>query len=109
MNNSFNQLIGARLREQREFLGLTRENVSNFVNISPQFLSEVERGKKGVSAEMLCRLCNGLGVSADYILTGKERSADTTRITALLTTLDKKYIPLAEEMLKTFFKTISLK
>ena len=104
-----NKQMGARIRAQREYLGITREGLCDYVNISPQFLSEIERGIKGVSAETLYKLCNGLGISADYILMGKDSITDVSMILKLLSTLDKKYIPLAEDLLKTFFKTVSLK
>ena len=109
MNNNLNKQIGARVRSQREYLGVTREGLCSFVNISPQFLSEIERGVKGVSAETLFKLCEGLGVSADYILMGKENPADVSMIATTLSTLDEKYIPLAEDLLKTFVKIVALK
>ena len=109
MIDMLNQQIGARVRKQREYLGMTREGLCNYVSISPQFLSEIERGVKGVSAETLYKLCEGLGVSADYILMGKEALTDVSEISKTLATIDKKYIPLAEDVLKTFFKAIALK
>ena len=109
MNDSLNKQIGARVRVQREYLGMTREGLCNFVSISPQFLSEIERGVKGVSAETLYKLCEGLGVSADYILMGKKGASDISMVASMLSTLDEKYIPLAEDLLKTFFKMIALK
>lgn len=109
MSKELNKEIGARLRAQREYLGLSREEVSGYIDISPQFLSEVERGVKGASAKMLYRLCEGLKISADYVLMGKENYPDTSKITNTLAMLDKKYIPLAEEMLKTFIKVVSIK
>jgi len=54
-------------------------------------------------------LCEGLGISADFILTRKKSVTDVSMISRTLATLDEKYIPLAEDLLKTFFKTISLK
>lgn len=109
MSKELNKQVGKRLRLQREYLGLTREGVCEYVKISPQFLSEIERGVKGVSAEMLYKLCEGLKVSADYILMGKEEESDVSKITESLATVDKKYLTLAEEMLKVFIKTISKK
>ena len=109
MNKEFNRQIGARIRSQREFLGIPRERLCNFVNISPQFLSEIERGVKGASAETLFKLCEGLNISADAVLMGREKPADVSDITATLAMLDEKYIPLAEDLLKTFVKTIALK
>jgi len=109
MNREFNLKIGARIRAQREFLGISRENLCNFVNISPQFLSEIERGVKGASAETLFKLCEGLNISADTVLMGKEKLSDVSEITATLAMLDEKYLPFAEDLLKTFVKTIALK
>lgn len=109
MSKELNQKIGARIRRQRELLGLTREELCNFVAISPQFLSEIERGVKGVSAEMLYNLCKGLGASADYVLMGKEKEPDVSEITALLMTVDERYLPLVEDVLKGLFKIISTK
>ena len=104
-----NKQIGARVRAQREYLGITREGLCDYVNISPQFLAEVERGVKGVSAETLYKLCEGLGISADFVLMGRKSPSDVSNIVNILSLLDEKYIPLAEELLRTFFKTVSLK
>ena len=109
MNNEFNKRIGARIRAQREFLGITREEICNYVSISPQFLSEIERGVKGASAETLHKLCEGLKISADIVLMGREKPADVSNITATLSMLDDKQAPLAEELLKTFVKAMSIK
>ena len=109
MREELNNRIGKRVRTQREFLGITREGLRDYVNISPQFLSEIECGVKGVSAETLYKLCEGLGLSADYLLMGKENPADVSAILATLSTIDEKYLPLADDLLKTFIKTIALK
>jgi transcriptional regulator with XRE-family HTH domain len=101
-----NKRIGAKIRKQREFLGFTREGLCNHVNISPTFLSEVERGVKGISAETLYILCEGLGLSADYVLMGKEKPTDVSQITDTLMCMDEEYIPLAEELLRVYIKTI---
>ncbi|MCX7842663.1 MAG: helix-turn-helix domain-containing protein, partial [Clostridia bacterium] len=63
--------IGKRLRRQREELGLIRENFAEKVGISPQFLAEIENGKKGMSADTLYKICESFNFSADYILFGK--------------------------------------
>jgi len=109
MGESLNKQIGARIRAQREYLGMMRERLCDYVSISPQFLSEIERGIKGVSVETLYKLCEGLGVSADFVIMGKDSLPDISEISKTLATLDEKYIPLAEDLLKTFFKTVTLK
>jgi len=109
MSTEFDQRVGDRLRERRDRLGLTREKLcEKYVDISPGFLSDVERGIKGLSAEMLCNLCEGLGLSMDAVARGKSEMTDVSSITALLSTLDEKYIPLVEELIITFIKTTVL-
>ena len=61
-----------------------------------------------MSAETLYKLCEGLGVSADFVLMGKENPTNVSEIVNMLATLDETYLPLAEDLLKTFFKTIAL-
>lgn len=109
MTKKLNKKIGARLRAQRDYLGLTRESVCEFIKISPQFLSEIERGVKGVSAATLYKLCDGLKVSSDYILMGIEEKPDVSRIISTLTMLDEKHVALAEDLLKVYVKAVAKK
>lgn len=64
--------MGKRLEEVREGRGLTREEVAEKAGISTKFLYEVERGKKGISAQTLLRLAQILAVSNDYLMKGEE-------------------------------------
>ncbi len=62
--------IGKRLRKQREKLGMTREGFAEKAGISPQFLAEIENGKKGMSVATLYKLCTNFDISSDYLLFG---------------------------------------
>ena len=104
MKKPLNTQIGKRLRDRREYLEISREKLCENVNISPQFLSEVERGVKGLSVDKFLALCEGLGLSADFALRGRESLSDVSPIIEMLATLNQSYIPLAEDMLKTFLK-----
>lgn len=109
MNQALNKENGKRLRERREYLHLTREKLCEMVDVSPQFLSEMERGIKGLLVDKLLVMCDGLGLSADYVLRGKVNLTDVSPAISMLATLDDAYILLAEDMLKTFFQVIALK
>ncbi len=65
------QQIGKRLRRIRESLAYTREQFAEEVGISPQFLAEIENGKKGMSADTLYKICMRFDLSADHILLGR--------------------------------------
>lgn len=56
---------GQRIRELREIQNYTRESLAEKVDISVKFLYEIETGKKGFSAETLCRISKALSVSCD--------------------------------------------
>lgn len=73
MKNFSNISIGERIKTQRQKLNLTREIFSEKINISPQFLAEVENGKKGISIETLYKICDTFNISSDYLLFGNLR------------------------------------
>lgn len=61
-----------RIRKQREFLNLTREELAGQLEVSSKFIADIEYGEKGVSIKKLYLLTQVLDVSADYILAGEE-------------------------------------
>ena len=48
--------LGVRLREAREYLGLSQEEVANFLGIPRSALSNIESGQRGTDALELKRL-----------------------------------------------------
>jgi transcriptional regulator with XRE-family HTH domain len=51
-----------RLRELRKRCGLTQEELGQRANRSKQFISDVERGAKGLSVESFLRCVRGVGI-----------------------------------------------
>lgn len=68
-----NVQIGERIKEARENAKLTQEQLAERVNVSPQYVSDLERGVVGVSISTLKRICSSLGVSSDQILFGLQK------------------------------------
>lgn len=64
--------IGKRITKIREELNMTKEAFSKELNITPQYLGQVEKGKCMLSLEKLKLLCEYTNTSADYILFGKD-------------------------------------
>jgi XRE family transcriptional regulator, stress-response regulator len=56
------QLIGESLREERVAQGRTLREVSKAAKVSLGYLSEVERGQKEPSSELLAAICSALDV-----------------------------------------------
>ncbi len=65
--------IGERIRELRESQNYTREGFAEKADLSSKFLYEIEAGKKGFSADTLCKISQALSVSCDYIMYGEEK------------------------------------
>ena len=68
--------MGRRIRVIRERKEITREELAEKMDISPAFISDVEYGNKGMSIKNLYLLSQLLGVSAEYLLSGKLYSLD---------------------------------
>jgi transcriptional regulator with XRE-family HTH domain len=63
--------VGQRIRQLRLQNDYTQAEFAEAVDISINFLSEIENGKKGLSQERLARICHQLHTSCDYILFGE--------------------------------------
>lgn len=92
MSIEFNAEIGNRIRAYRKELGLTREAFADKSGISPQFLAEIEFGRKGISAETLQKICVAFRVSSDYFLFGKPNMNLGSPANCLLDNVPNKYI-----------------
>jgi len=68
-------ILGPVLRRLRVEQGRTLRDVSEGANISVGYLSEVERGRKEVSSEMLTSICGALGVPLSRVLELAARAA----------------------------------
>lgn len=65
-----NVQIGERIKLARENAKLTQEQFAERIDVSPQYVSDLERGVVGASVSTLKRICVMLGISADQILFG---------------------------------------
>ena len=100
--------IGLRIRGCRENLGYSRDQLAEKTSLAVSFISAVELGKISFGAESLIKLCTALNVSADYILFGSKEQTDLSVITAMLSGLDPQYLPLLQDLLSAYVKTITL-
>lgn len=85
--------IGKRITERRKKLGMTQEMLAEKGDLTPQFVSYAESGKRAMRPENVIKLANTLEVSADYLLTGDIADKD-------LLILSDKMRKLSPEMLR---------
>jgi len=64
----FRRLLGDVLRDKRTERGLTLREVSAEASVSLGYISEIERGQKEASSELLASLCDALDVPLSAVL-----------------------------------------
>ena len=62
------KVLGEQLRQRRQDQGRTLRDVSTSARVSLGYLSEVERGQKEASSELLAAICNALDVPLSTVL-----------------------------------------
>ena len=94
------EVIGDVLRRARTDQGRTLREVSDTARVSLGYLSEVERGRKEASSELLSAICGALDVPLSQVLTdageemAREETAALTRVgTANIDATTKVVIP----------------
>ena len=79
--------IGEFIRDQRDQAQMSLRQLAKAADISNPYLSQVERGLRRPSAEILSRIANGLAISAEtlYVQAGilADRAGDDTVTTAI--------------------------
>lgn len=80
--------IGSFIREQREQAQVSLRQLSKLAGVSNPYLSQIERGLRKPSAEILQQIANGLRISAEqlYVRAGilETRDGDPQIITAII-------------------------
>lgn len=80
------EILGETLREQRFAQARTLREVSMAARVSLGYLSEVERGQKEASSELLTAICGALNVPLSTILSEvsvKLAAAEASRLATI--------------------------
>lgn len=100
--------VGTRIRELREIQHYSREALAEKVDISSKFLYEIEVGRRGFSADTLCRLAKALSVSCDYIMFGeKEEKYSAEKIVCVLEMLEPNQASRMQDVVKVLYEICS--
>ncbi len=80
-SNHINPYIGQRIRWERKRLGISQETLASDLDVSVNYLGELERGKRVVSLNMAQKLCQYFHLTLDYLYRGIH--ADTPPVPAV--------------------------
>lgn len=101
-----NVQVGEQIRQARDRSALTQEQLAERIEVSPQYVSDLERGVVGVSLATLKRICVCLGVSADRLLFGEKNESRAELLARKCTNLTEEQFCLLMDMVRCFTEAI---
>ncbi len=101
------QEIGFRIMERRKKLGLTQEALAEKGDMTPQFVSYAESGKRAMRPENLKKISEALEVSADYLLTGDIVEKDYLLLAKKLQRLSPSQLRIVEAIIEECIRLYS--
>ena len=96
--------MGQRILERRKQLNMTQETLANLTHLTSQTISYAEMGP-----ETMLKICEALGISADYLLRGKILEADTSLLQQKISTLTPSQYRHLEQIIDHFIAAIQEK
>lgn len=83
--------MGQRISKLRNEKRMTQEELATITGLSTQTISTAENGRKALRPENIVKLSQALGVTTDYLLTGKaDPQPDYTILNQKLVGVDSK-------------------
>lgn len=105
MENLNYKEIGKRIQTKRKEIKITQEKLSEIIDVSPSYISEIERGSSICSLATLTNIANTLNASLDYLVLGITKNNADNMFTDILNSIpaqnQKLYISLCENIANT--------
>lgn len=101
------QQIGVRIEQLRLKFGYTRETVAEQIGISWQHLSNIEKGRRRITLEILMKVQAIFHVPFEFLIYGENEKNDLSHLVAMLNGMDKALYPHFEDMLISFVKALN--
>ena len=96
-------LLGHRIRKLRIAQHLSQASLAALIDVSTNYIGQIERGDRKPSLETLVELCNALNTSMDYMLSDSLQTQEDQLSQDILSKLSS----LSSEEKKFFFNTIN--
>ncbi|MGM9563462.1 MAG: helix-turn-helix domain-containing protein [Faecousia sp.] len=100
--------IGEQIKAARERAKMTQESLAERIEVSPQYVSDLERGVVGVSISTLKKICLALGVSSDQILFGSTQSNDFAPVSEKCRCLSHEQFTILCEIIEKYIRAVTL-
>ena len=94
--------MGQRILDRRKQLNMTQETLANLTHLTSQTISYAETGQKAMRPETMLKICDALGISADYLLCGEILEADASLLQQKISTLTPSQYRHLEQIIDHF-------
>lgn len=91
-NSTGNLILGQNVKDIRKNMNLTQEEFAEKLNLNPQFISQIETGKVGISVDNVINICNTANCSSVNLFKGLINSPNVIDKYELLSERDKSVI-----------------
>lgn len=98
-DTDFLKEMGQRIMVRRKSLRMTQEELADKLGVSAQMISNLELGKKAIRPENLAKVCDVLGLSADFILTGTNTKTAVDAVAEKLVQLTAEELQMVNDMI----------
>ena len=98
-DTDFLKEMGQRIMVRRKALRMTQEEMADKLGVSAQMISNLELGKKAIRPENLAKVCEVLGLSADFVLTGANTKTAVDVVAEKLVQLTAEELQIVSDMI----------
>ena len=94
--------MGERIIKRRKVLNLTQEDLAERAGLTPTHVRNIERAHTKCSLEALCKICEALEVTPDYLFLGVLKPADDDLLASVVASLqlcDRKQLKFAAALI----------
>ena len=106
MKNIDYKEMGKRIKEGRNRLGMTQERLSELIDVSPSYISEIERGSSICSLAVLVNIAEILELNIDYLVNGISEKNANSSFTEILKDIPKNkhklYLDICKNISRSF-------
>lgn len=109
VKKEINIQVGEQIKKARESAKVTQEQFAEAIDVSPQYISDLERGVVGASLSTIRRICTTLHISSDQILFGMLPIERTAVISEKCKNLSNEQFRILLEIVDKYIEAVELK
>lgn len=104
-----NVRVGQNIQNCRLLANLTQEQLAEALDFTSDHISKIERGKSGVNAEIMEKICEILGVTPDILFYGSKNLTSEDLINEKVHHLSPEHRELLFRIIDTYIESTKIK